>query len=269
MSGFQMPDFPSPKEIAERHGLWAKKALGQNFIFDLNLTRKIANAAGNLTGANVIEIGPGPGGLTQAILGHDINKLYAIEFDERAVAGLKELNSPKLEIITGDALEIDLREIAPAGCVVISNLPYNIGTKLLMDWLDYASYFKSFTLMFQKEVAERIAAVPRTKDYGRVSVITQWLCHVEVRFEVPPTAFVPAPKVTSAIISIVPREKPLFPADKKKLEMVVKTAFNQRRKMLRSSLKALNVDFEALGIRPEARAEELSIEDFCKIANAL
>ncbi len=261
--------FPNPKEIAERHGLWAKKALGQNFIFDLNLTRKIANSAGNLSGANVVEIGPGPGGLTQAILEKDINKLYAIEFDERAIAGLQELNSPKLEIINDDALEIDLRKVAPEGCLVIANLPYNIGTKLLMDWLEYANHFKSFTLMFQKEVAERIVAVPRTKDYGRVSVISQWLCHADILFEVPPTAFVPAPKVTSAIVKLTPREKPLFPADKKKLEMVVKTAFNQRRKMLRASLKSLNVDFGALGIRPEARAEELSIEDFCKIANSL
>lgn len=261
--------FPTPKEIAERHGLWAKKSLGQNFIFDLNLTRKIANSAGNLTGADVIEIGPGPGGLTQAILEKDINKLYAIEFDERAIAGLKELNSPKLEIINGDALEIDLRDIAPAGCAVIANLPYNIGTKLLMDWLEYASHFKSFTLMFQKEVAERLVAKPRTADYGRVSVVTQWLCEADILFDVPPSAFVPPPKVTSSIVKITPREKPLFPADKKKLEMVVKTAFNQRRKMLRSSLKSLNVDFGALNIRPEARAEELSIEDFCKIANSL
>jgi 16S rRNA (adenine1518-N6/adenine1519-N6)-dimethyltransferase len=265
-----MIDFPTPKQIADRHDLWAKKSLGQNFIFDLNLTRKIASAAGNLSGADVIEIGPGPGGLTQAILEKDINRLYAIEFDERAIAGLKELDSPKLEIINGDALKIDLRQVAPQGCIVIANLPYNIGTKLLMDWLEYASHFKSLTLMFQKEVAERIVASPaQSKDYGRVSVITQWLCEVDILFDVPPTAFVPAPKVTSSIVKVVPREKPLFPANKKKLEMVVKTAFSQRRKMLRASLKSLNVDFVALGIRPEARAEQLSIEDFCKITNSL
>lgn len=261
--------FPTPKEIAERHGLWAKKSLGQNFIFDMNVTRRIASAAGNLTGANVIEIGPGPGGLTQAILEKDINKLYAIEFDERAVAGLKELDSPKLEIINGDALEIDLRTIAPKGAYIIANLPYNIGTRLLMDWLEYADHFKSMTLMFQKEVAERIVAVPRTKDYGRVSVITQWLCHAEILFEVQPSVFVPPPKVTSAIVKITPREKPLADVDKKTLEMVVKAAFSQRRKMLRSTLKPLNVDFEAAGIKPEARAEELSVEDFCKIAKLL
>ena len=261
--------FPTPKEIAEKHQLWAKKALGQNFIFDMNLTRKIANSAGSLTGLEVIEIGPGPGGLTQALLEKDIKKLHAIEFDERAINGLKELNSPKLEIINADALEIDLRSVAPAGCCVVANLPYNIGTRLLMDWLEYAQHFKSLTLMFQKEVAERIVAKPRTKDYGRVSVIAQWLCHAEILFDVPPTAFVPPPKVTSSIVKITPREKPLFPADKKTLEMVVKTAFSQRRKMLRSTLKPLNVDFEKLGINPQARAEELLIEDFCKLANML
>lgn len=261
--------FPSPKEIADKYELRALKSLGQNFIFDLNVTRKIVRAAGNLNGVDVIEIGSGPGGLTQAILEQDINSLSAIEFDERAVRGLQELKSDKLKIYQQDALELDLRTIAPKGCKIIANLPYNIGTKLLMNWLEYADHFKSMTLMFQKEVAMRIIAKPRTKDYGRVSVITQWLCHTEIAFDLPPSVFVPPPKVTSSIVTIIPRSKPLFDVDKKKLEKLVKLAFSQRRKMLRVTLKELKLDFEKVGIPETARAEELTIEEFCKIVNML
>jgi 16S rRNA (adenine1518-N6/adenine1519-N6)-dimethyltransferase len=261
--------FPTPKEIADKYELRAKKSLGQNFIFDLNVTRKIVRAAGNLKGMDVIEIGPGPGGLTQAILEQDIKSLSVIELDERAINGLYELKSDKLKVYQQDALELDLRIIAPKGCKIIANLPYNIGTKLLMNWLEYADHFKSMTLMFQKEVAERIVAKPRTKDYGRVSVMAQWLCHAEIAFDLPPTIFVPPPKVTSSVINILPRSQPLFAADKKKLEKLVKLAFSQRRKMLRVTLKSLNLDFVVLGIPETARAEELTIEEFCKITNIL
>lgn len=257
---------PSPRQLAESFGLIAKKNLGQNFLFDLNVTRQIVDGAGDISGLNIIEVGPGPGGLTQAILERDIKHLYAIEFDERAIEALKSLNNPKLDVIQADALHIDLRKY-PQPCAIMANLPYNIATKLLTNWLEYPTYFKSMTLMFQKEVAERIAAVPRTKDYGRLSVITQWLCETEILFDIPPHAFVPAPKVTSSVIRITPRKQPLFPADKKKLENVLRVAFGQRRKMLRSSLKSLNLNWDALGIDPSRRAEELSIEEFCKIAN--
>ena len=266
---------PSPAQMAEMHGLRAIKNLGQHFLFDLNITRKIVNYAGNLEGMNIIEIGPGPGGLTQAILEKNINKLTVIEFDERAIAGLQELQQhyPKLEVMSGDALEQDLREITPAPRVIMSNLPYNISTKLLTNWLDYADEFEFMILMFQKEVAERLYAVPRTKDYGRLSVITQWLAKVENLFDLPPSVFTPPPKVTSSVVKITPYKTPLYPADKKKMENVLRTAFGQRRKMLRSSLKPVLPDVEAqltaIGIKPTARAEELSVEDFTKIANLL
>ncbi len=266
----------SPAKIAELHGLQAKKALGQNFLFDLNLTGKIAAAACITPELNIIEIGPGPGGLTQALLKHDLKKLYAIEFDERAIAGLQELKAhygDKLEVLHRDALKTDLREIAPAPAAVVANLPYNIATKLLTDWLEYAAHFRSLTLMFQKEVAGRLTAVPRTKDYGRLSVITQWLCEVETLFDIPPSAFVPPPKVTSTVVHLVPRETPLFPADKRRLETVLRNAFGQRRKMLKSSLKAILPDagnsLKNLGINPESRAEELTVQEFCKIANTI
>ncbi len=265
---------PSPAQIADNYGLRAIKNLGQHFLFDLNITRKICAHAGNLEGMNIIEIGPGPGGLTQAILEQNINKLVVIEFDERAIAGLEELQkhySGKLEIINGDALDLDLREIAPSPRMIMSNLPYNISTKLLTNWLDYADEFESMVLMFQKEVAERLYAEPRTKDYGRLSVITQWLSNVENLFDLPPSVFTPPPKVTSSVVKITPYKTLPYPANKKKMENILRSAFGQRRKMLRSSLKSIvkPEQLEAIGIKPTARAEELSVEDFTKIANLL
>lgn len=265
---------PSPSRIAEIYGLRAIKSLGQNFLFDLNITRKIVNYAGDLSGKNIIEIGPGPGGLTQAILERDSNKLIAVEFDERAIAGLAEVSNHypgKVEVINSDALKLDLRKVSDKPRLIIANLPYNISVKLLTNWLDYAPEFEYMILMFQREVAERLAAVPRTKDYGRLSVITQWLCEVECLFDLPPSVFTPPPKVTSTIVKITPRATPLAPANRNRLENVLRAAFGQRRKMLKSSLKSILPDAEAklieLGINPQARAEELSVEDFCKIAN--
>lgn len=266
----------SPAQNADKHGLRALKNLGQHFLFDLNITRKIVNYAGDLTGKNVIEIGPGPGGLTQAILEQDINKLCVVEYDERAIAGMEELKThypDKLEIINADALEVDLRTLTPAPRVIMSNLPYNISTKLLTNWLDHANEFESMILMFQKEVAERLYAVPRTKDYGRISVLTQWLSQVENLFDLPPSVFTPPPKVTSTVVKITPYSQPLYPSGKKKMETALRVAFGQRRKMLRSTLKPIlsnpESQLESLGIKPTARAEELSVEDFTKIANLL
>ena len=265
---------PSPATLADIHGLRAIKNLGQHFLFDLNITRKIVTYSGDLKGINIIEIGPGPGGLTQAILEKDSGKLTAIEFDERAIAALEELKHfypEKLEIINQDALEVDLRDVAPKPRAIMANLPYNISTKLLTNWLDYASEFEFMTLMFQKEVAERLYAVPRTKDYGRLSVLAQWLCKVENLFDLDPEVFTPPPKVTSSVVKITPYKQPLYPANQKKLENVLRAAFGQRRKMLRSSLKSILPQAEKqltdIGINPTARAEELSVEDFCKIAN--
>ena len=266
----------TPRQIADSYGLKAIKSFGQNFLFDLNITRKIAAACGDVTNLNIIEIGPGPGGLTQALLEKSPAKLTAIEFDERAVNGLMELKTvygDKFEIIKADALNLDLRQVSSKPCAVVGNLPYNISTKLLTNWLKYADQFEFFILMFQKEVGERIAASPDSKAYGRLSVTTQWLCNVEILFTLPPTVFTPAPKISSSVIKITPRTQPQYSADKTKLELVVKTAFNQRRKMLKSSLKAIlpevEKDLNSLNINPTQRAENLSVEEFCKIANLL
>ena len=262
----------SPKAIAEIYELNAKKSLGQNFLFDLNITRKIVRESGDISNLHIIEVGSGPGGLTQAILEEPVKKLTAIEFDDRAINALGEIKNyygDRFELIKGDALNIDLREIAEKPCAIMANLPYNISTKLLTNWLEYAQHFEFMTLMFQREVAERLAAETRTKDYGRLSVITQWLCDVEILFDVPPECFTPAPAVTSSVVKITPR-KELIPANRKRLEQILAAGFNQRRKMLRSSVKSVLPNAEqtltSLGIPPTARAEELSVADFCKIS---
>ena len=263
----------SPSKRAESFGIDPKKSLGQNFLFDLNITRKIVASCGDISGLNIIEIGPGPGGLTQVILEQDIRKLYSIEFDKRAVTALHDLETvygEKFQIIEADALKYSIEQISEPKAV-IANLPYNIGTKLITNWLDERGYFKFICVMLQKEVAERITASTRTKDYGRLSVIVQWQCETEILFHVPPSAFFPPPKVTSTVIKLTPRKQPLFPANKKRLEDVLRAAFGQRRKMIKSALKSVLPDTENalknIGINPQARAEELSIEEFCKIAN--
>ena len=268
------PDsLPPLREVIARHGIAAKKSLGQNFILDLNLTRRIARAAAPLDDRDVIEIGPGPGGLTRALLAEGARRVAAVERDERCLAALREVQSAypgRLELVSGDALAIDPAALSEPPRTIVANLPYNIATALLLRWLDDITEYESLVLMFQREVAERLTATPRSPAYGRLSVLAQWLCEVKILFDLPPRAFVPAPKVTSSVVRLVPRPQPLAPADKTALERVTAAAFGQRRKMLRSSLKPLGIAPEPLlaaaGIPPTARAEELSVSDFCALA---
>ncbi len=259
-----------------RHGIAARKSLGQNFILDLNLTRRIARAAGPLDSGTTIEIGPGPGGLTRALLDEGAARVVAIERDTRCLAALTELQAHyagRLELIEGDALALDPAALTPAPRRIVANLPYNIATALLLRWLDRITDYESLTLMFQREVAERLTAAPRSAAYGRLSVLVQWLCEAWILFDIPPRAFTPPPKVTSSVVRLVPRAAPLALADKATLERVTGAAFGQRRKMLRSSLKSLGVAVEPLlseaGLAGTARAEELSAAEFCALARAI
>lgn len=268
---------PPLREVIARYALGARRALGQHFLLDMNLTRRVVRAAGDLTGAVVIEIGPGPGGLTRALLETPARRVVAIERDTRCAEALAELAAAypdRLSVVSGDALEADIAELAgaDAGAAIhiVANLPYNIATPLLLKWLRQIRAIDGLTLMFQKEVADRLAARPKTKDYGRLSVITQWLCEVSCEFDVSPKAFVPPPKVTSTVVRLAPRANPLAPAEFAALEEVTGAAFGHRRKMLRSALKSLVPDSEALlaaaGVAPMARAEELAVEEFCALA---
>lgn len=253
----------------------AKKSLGQNFLLDLNLTAKIARAAGNPAGKNIIEVGPGPGGLTRALVDTAADRVYAIERDDRCVDALQELVAAadgRLVLVPDDAMKIDYAALCPAPRLLVANLPYNIATTLLIGWLENITLFDGLTLMFQKEVAERIVAEPRTKDYGRLSVLAQWLCDCEKVFDLPPSAFTPPPKVTSSIVRLTPKPR----ADDVKMatvERLTGAAFGQRRKMLRQSLKSLNVDVEKLlaaaDIPGTARAEEIDIAGFIRLAREL
>ncbi len=267
------PDgLPPLSDVIRAHGLSARKGLGQNFILDLNLTRRIARAAGELSQGTTIEIGPGPGGLTRALLAAGARHVVALETDPRCVVALGDLALAypgRLQIIEGDALKADLSTLGPAPRRIVANLPYNIATPLLLKWLEQANQFESLTLMFQKEVADRITARPGSKTYGRLSVITQWLCDIRPEFNIARTAFTPPPKIDSTVITLTPRPEPLAPATMSVLEKVTAAAFGQRRKMLRASLKPLNIDFQGLGIDPTARAETLTVEQFCAIARAV
>ena len=272
---------PPLREVIARHGLTAKKSLGQNFILDLNVTRRIARAAANdesrpFGGVNVIEVGPGPGGLTRALLETDARRVVAIERDRRALAALQELAAAypgRLALVEGDALALDPAALTDAPRTIVANLPYNIATALLLRWLDNMGAYESLTLMFQREVAERLVAAPRSPAYGRLSVIVQWLAQPKILFDLPPRAFVPPPKVTSSVVSLLPRAEPRAPASKAALERVTAAAFGQRRKMLRASLRTLGIApeplLEAAGVTPTARAEELSVAEFCALARAL
>jgi 16S rRNA (adenine1518-N6/adenine1519-N6)-dimethyltransferase len=271
-----LASLPPLREVIARHGIAARRSLGQNFILDLNLTRRIARAAEGLDRGTVIEIGPGPGGLTRALLLEGAAHVIAIERDPRCLAALGELAaafSGRLEVIAGDALELDPAALVPPPRQIVANLPYNIATALLLRWLDRIGEYDRLTLMFQREVAERIVALPRSPAYGRLSVIMQWLTLPKILFDVPPSAFVPSPKVTSSVVSLVPRAAPLAAAEKASLERVTAAAFGQRRKMLRSSLKTLGLPVEPLlaaaGVAPTARAEELSVAQFCALARAV
>ncbi len=271
MSG--LDNLPPLREVIATHDLRAQKSLGQNFLLDLNLTDKIARQAGDLSHVNVFEIGPGPGGLTRSLLQTDAQKIVAIEFDPRAVEALQDLRQvagERLEVIEGDALEMDLTALADAPRAIVANLPYNIATPLLINWLrqirqDPAA-FQSMTLMFQKEVAQRLVAGPGNKTYGRLSVMVGWLCDVSLLFDLPPAAFTPPPKVTSSVVQFVPKKLEANAPSFEAMEKVTAAAFNQRRKMIRSSLKAYLPQIQALGIEETLRAEELVIEDYVGLA---
>ena len=271
---FDADALPPLRETVERFDITAQKSLGQHFLFDLNLTRRIVSVAGNLTGVNVIEIGAGPGGLTRALLESDAKHVYAVERDSRAVAALQELADHaggRLTVIAADALEADLPSLTPHPRRVVANLPYNVGTQLLINWLTQSEDFVGFTLMYQKEVAARIAATPGRKSYGRLSVLARWLTEPRLMFDVPASAFVPPPNVTSSVVNLEMRPSPLAPARREDLEIVTRAAFGQRRKMLRRSLSSIGgADILAAAEVPEdARAEELNIEQFCAIARIL
>ena len=266
---------PPLREVIAAHGLDARKRLGQHFLLDLNLTRRIARAAAPLDQGLVVEVGPGPGGLTRALLLEGAKRVVAIEIDARAIAALKELQAVaggRLELVEADALKIDLATLGPAPRRIVANLPYNVSTALLIGWLHQADQVADMVLMFQKEVVDRLAAQPRTKDYGRLSVLAQHVCTVQRLFDVAPSAFVPPPKVVSSVVRLRPRAEGRL-ADLRPLEKVTAAAFGQRRKMLRSSLgSAFASPVEVLGrlgIPPTARAEELSVADFVRLAEAL
>jgi len=265
---------PPLRDVIARHDLMAKKSLGQHFLCDLNLTRRIAECAGDLSGVTVFEIGPGPGGLTRALLGTDAKKIIAIEKDRRCIEALEDVvtaSKKRLELVDGDALKTDLIALADGPRAVVANLPYNIGTELLLDWLRRMKSWRSLTLMFQSEVVDRIAAPPGSKTYGRLSVIAQFCCDAKRVLNVPARAFTPPPKVDSAIVHLTPRlDRPKDVAFET-IEKLTAAAFGQRRKMLRSSLKPLGGEalLNRAGIDPELRAENLSVEDFTTLARVL
>jgi 16S rRNA (adenine1518-N6/adenine1519-N6)-dimethyltransferase len=270
---------PPLREIIRRHGLTARKSLGQNFLLDLNLTGRIARAAGPLAGTTVLEIGPGPGGLTRALLAEGAARVIAVERDERAVAALGEIAAhypDRMQIVSGDALTFDITPCLTGEPVrVVANLPYNIATALLVGWLSvepWPPWYDRLTLMFQREVAERIVAKPGSKTYGRLSVLAGWRTQAKILFDIAPSAFVPPPKVTSSVVQLIPRENPL-PCDRRALERVTEAAFGQRRKMLRQSLKQLGADpiplLEKAGLDPTARAEDIGVEGFVALARGL
>jgi 16S rRNA (adenine1518-N6/adenine1519-N6)-dimethyltransferase len=271
----QIDDLPPLRDVISRFGLDARKSLGQNFLLDLNLTARIARASGDLEGATVVEVGPGPGGLTRALLAGGARRVVAIERDERCLAALAEIAAHypgRLEVVSGDALAVDMAALAGGPARIVANLPYNVATPLLVGWLraePWPPWWTSATLMFQREVAERIVAAAGDDAYGRLGVLAGWRSEARILFEVGPKAFVPPPKVTSAIVHLVPRPVPLA-ADPDRLEKVVAAAFNQRRKMLRSSLKSVFADPEAAlaaaGIEPTRRAEEIDVAGFAALA---
>jgi 16S rRNA (adenine1518-N6/adenine1519-N6)-dimethyltransferase len=270
-----LADLPPLREVIAAHGLDARKRLGQHFLLDLNLTRRIARAAAPLDQGLVIEVGPGPGGLTRALLLEGAERVVAIEIDSRAIAALKELQAVaggRLDLVEADALKVDLATLGPPPRRIVANLPYNVSTALLVRWLHQADQVSDMVLMFQKEVADRLAAQPRSKDYGRLSVLAQHVCTVQRLFDVAPSAFVPPPKVVSSVVRLRPKPAGRL-ADLRPLEKVTAAAFGQRRKMLRSSLGSAFASpvevLDRLGIPPTARAEELSVGDFVRLAEAL
>ena len=272
-------DLPPLRDVIATHDLAAKKSLGQNFLLDLNLTAKIARLAGDLTGADVLEIGPGPGGLTRGLLAEGARHVLAIEKDPRCLPALQEIAAAypgRLTVMIGDALDINPLEHLKAPIKIAANLPYNVGTELLVRWLTppaWPPFWDSLTLMFQREVAQRIVAAPGSKAYGRLALLAQWRTDARIVLELPPEAFSPPPKVNSAVVHLPALPAPRYPADPAILNKVVAAGFNQRRKMLRSALKSVSPDIEdhlnAVGIKPTERAEQVSLEAFCALARSL
>ena len=274
-----MEKLPPLKDVISRHQLRAKKSLGQNFLLDLNLTSKIARYAGNLDQFDILEIGPGPGGLTRSLLHEGARKVVAIEKDNRCIEALEEIQATfpgRLKLLQGDALSTNASEHLADPVRIIANLPYNIGTELLVRWLTsktWPSFWQSMTLMFQKEVANRIVASPGSKAYGRLSVMSQWRCNTKIAFNVPATAFTPPPKVESALVHFEALKEPKFPAEVEVLEFVVSKAFNQRRKMLRGALKGYFQNVEeglvSIGVLPTKRAEDITVQEYCAMSQIL
>ena len=274
-----MEKLPPLKDVISRHQLRAKKSLGQNFLLDLNLTSKIARYAGNLDQFDILEIGPGPGGLTRSLLNEGARKVVAIEKDSRCIEALEEIQATfpgRLKLLQGDALSTNASEHLADPVRIIANLPYNIGTELLVRWLTsktWPSFWQSMTLMFQKEVANRIVATPGSKAYGRLSVMSQWRCDTKIAFNVPATAFTPPPKVESALVHFEALKEPKFPAEVEVLEFVVSKAFNQRRKMLRGALKGYFQNVEegllSIGVLPTKRAEDITVQEYCAMSQIL
>jgi 16S rRNA (adenine1518-N6/adenine1519-N6)-dimethyltransferase len=272
----QIDSLPPLRDVIARHELSARKALGQNFLLDLNLTARIARIPGDLSGTDVIEVGPGPGGLTRGLLSEGARRVLAIEKDPRCLPALDEIRATypdRFQVIEGDALEINPLEHLTPPIAICANLPYNVGTELLIRWLtpkDWPPFWSSLTLMFQKEVAERITAQPGSKAYGRLAILSQWRAEARIAMTLPPEAFSPPPKVHSAVVHLTALPEPRFPAQPHLLERVVAKAFNQRRKMLRAALKGLAPDIEdrllAAGIKPTERAEQVPLEAFCALA---
>lgn len=275
----RIDELPPLRDVIATHQLSAKKSLGQNFLLDLNLTAKIARQAGDLSGADVLEIGPGPGGLTRGLLAEGARRVLAIEKDERCLPALQEISDAydgRLQVINGDALEIDPLQYLTPPIKIAANLPYNVGTELLVRWLtpkEWPPFWQSLTLMFQKEVAERIVAQPGSKAYGRLAILAQWRADAKIVLDLPPQAFTPPPKVSSAVVHLTALPEPRFPADAATLSRVVAAGFNQRRKMLRASLKGVAPNIEdhliAAGIQPTERAEQVSLEQFCALARSI
>ena len=266
-----MSDLPPLREVIARHGLGARRAFGQHFLLDGNLTRRILGQAGDLTGRHVIEVGPGPGGLTRALLASAAMCVTVIEIDPRAVAAMRELAAQaegRLRVVAADALEIDAAALVPRPRLIVANLPYNVGTPLLVSWLRQAAAFERLVLMFQLEVAERIGAVPETPAYGRLSVLAQWISDVSIPMRIPPAAFVPPPKVFSAVVVLVPRPAQPNAAMFARMERLTAAAFGQRRKMLRGALRSLGGEalLACAGVAPDRRAETLSVAEFSRLA---
>jgi 16S rRNA (adenine1518-N6/adenine1519-N6)-dimethyltransferase len=274
-----MDNLPPLKDVISKYEIRAKKSLGQNFLLDLNLTSKIARYAGNLEQSDVLEIGPGPGGLTRSLLNEGARQVVSIEKDNRCIAALEEIQSlfpGRFRLLQGDALSMNVTQYLTDPIKIIANLPYNVGTELLVRWLNsknWPSFWQSMTLMFQKEVANRIVACPGSKAYGRLSVMSQWRCNTKIAFNIPATAFTPPPKVESAVVHFEALNEPKFPAEVDKLEFVVSKAFNQRRKMLRGALKGHFINVEeglfSIGVLPNKRAENITVQEYCAMSQVL